>query len=830
MRPWRRFVILVIVFIAGLVGFSKMTNHEKRDLTKDMEEAVLPVVYLTVGGEPVNELHGYADGMDAASVRDTITPLPDGGTLPVEIDTYGAEIKSLEYEIRSLDTTRLVQDSEAEELTATGDRISADLNIRNLLSDGEEYLLILKITTADRPCYYYTRIIREENSFIDECLAFVKSFHEITMDKDRQSELAAYMEPEADADNTTLQKVSIHNSLSQACWGTLDGHAVTEPVASIKELNDTYNVILLQYIFTSENEDGSASWYNVEEYYRVRKGEKKIYLLSFERTTEEIFDGDTVNIQGNNLNLGIRSADVDYRSNETGTVVCFVQQGELWSYNVTAGMLTRVFSFRGGTKVDARENYGEHDIRIIRADESGSIDFIVYGYMNRGEFEGQVGISVCHYDCMANTVQQSLFIPSSESFQIMKEEIGQAMYITDTGLFYLMMGHQIHCINLETKEDTLFISDITDDNYESSDDGRYLAWTKGEAQDAAELYLTDFESGTTDTIPAGENNRIRPLAFLQSDCVYGIASEQNVSEESSVFAMNRIDIIDSGSPDHPVIKSYDGNGTYVTDARVDDGSIYLSRAIYSNGVYVETDPDIIRSRDMQEEVICAAESVSDSKEREIVLQLPFESGKKTSLLIPKQIVNEESVRLELTGEVTESAYYVYAKGKVLLGTNQIAEAVICADENRGVVIGPSQQYVWKRAKQISADIGVTDMGGSSAEAKALTILLNRAGVRADTDALVGSGMSAYEILKENITEVPVYNLTGCTLEQVLYFAGAGDPVLAMYKGQAVLITGYDEENVQIWHPETGDREKISIKNAAEQFAADGNVFMTAGDY
>lgn len=829
MRPWRRVLLLVIVFLAGLVGFSKLTNHEKKDLTKDMENATLPVVYLIGGGEPVNELHGYTDAMDATSMRDTIMPLQEDGILPVQIDSYGESVKSVEYEVRSLDTTRLVQESQAEDLSVTEERTNADLKIQNLLNEGEEYLLILKVLTKDDPYYYYTRIIKEENCHMEECLAFVKAFHDITMDKSRQEELAAYMEPVAGEDNATLQTVTINNSLSQACWGKLDGQEVTAPVASIKELNDTYNVILLNYIFTSADEDGAASYYNVEEYYRVRYGTEKMYLLSFERSVEEIFDGDESKLQDQTLNLGIRSSDVDYRANETGRVVCFVQQGELWSFNMNAGTLTRVFSFRSDGGTDARENYEEHDIRIIRADESGSVDFIVYGYMNRGEFEGQVGIAVCHYDCVTNTVEQQLFIPSMDSYQMMKEEIGQAMYITDTGLFYLLMGRQVHCVNLETMEDDIFISDITEENYKSSDDGRYLAWTKGNAFDADVLYLTDFETGETDTIDAGDDFKIRPLAFLQSDCVYGLASVQNMSAASLVFAMSRVEIIDSESTGHPVIKSYDSGGKFVTDAEVADGSIYLTRVTYSNGVYVETDPDIIRNRDMQdEENIYVSEVRSDTKEREVVLQLPGEVKKKPNLLIPKQILNETSVRLELAGDVTESAYYVYAKGKVLLGTNHIAEAVICADENRGVVIGSSQTYVWKRARKTSQTVGVTDMGGNSAMAKALAVLLGRAGVRADVDALAGSGQTVYEILTENITELPVYNLTGCSMEQTLYFVGTGEPVFAMLDGQAVLITGYDEENVMIWRPESGNTDTISLKNAAEAFAASGNIYLCVG--
>lgn len=48
----------------------------------------------------------------------------------------------------------------------------------------------------------------------------------------------------------------------------------------------------------------------------------------------------------------------------------------------------QVFSFRKQDAIqnfDARENISQHDFKIIRVEESGDIDFVVYGYMNRGE-------------------------------------------------------------------------------------------------------------------------------------------------------------------------------------------------------------------------------------------------------------------------------------------------------------------------------------------------------------------------------------------------------------------------------------------------------------
>lgn len=821
----RQFLILAAVFIAGLFVFSRLTNHETRDRTEDMAEASLPVVYLMEDGQRVNELHGYAQEMNAASMRDTITPVEAGKTLPVEIDSYGHTVKSVSFEVRTLDTTRLVQQAEAENLTATEDTAQAELPIGNLLSEGEEYLLILQVTTSGDPCYFYTRITGAGDSHIGECISFVKAFHEITMDKSRQSELASYMEPQSGADNSTLQTVTINNSLSQACWGELQGEEVTEPVASVKELNDSYNVILLTYIMSSAAEDGSLEYYNVEEYYRVRYGTEKMYLLSFERTAEEIYRGESSDVQGSTLNLGIRSSDVDFMANEAGTVVCFVQQGELWSYNRDSNYLTKVYSFRGEEGMDIRENYNEHDIRIIRANESGSIDFIVYGYMNRGNREGQVGISVCHYDRTTNTVKEQLFIPSADSYQIMKEEIGETMYISDTGMFYFAMGDQIYQVDLNTKEAKVFISGLTAGNCESSDDGQYLAWTEGSAAEAAVMHLTDLESGETRDISVGEGERIKPLGFLGTDCIYGIARAENVSEQTGIFAMSQVVIVDTTDESLAVLKTYNSEGSYVTGAEVINGTIYLDRAVYSNGVYSDAESDTIRNRDMQEkEQVYVSETTDSVKQRQVTLQFSGEISSSPSLVIPQLTVSDESVELQMDGEFDGSTYYVYAKGKVLMGTNSVTEAIASADENRGVVVDKNQNYVWKCAKKQSQSLEISAAGGNSAAAKALAIMLNQAGTGADTDALLNAGNSVYDILSETVSDRSVYNLTGCSLEQVLYYVGAGSPVYGVQNGRPVLLTGYNDGSVVIYNPDSGSRESRSISTASEEFAVSGNQF------
>ena len=102
----------------------------------------------------------------------------------------------------------------------------------------------------------------------------------------------------------------------------------------------------------------------------------------------------------------------------------------------------QVFSFRDTEGTDIRDDWGPHDIKIVRVDEAGSVDFVVYGYMNRGDHEGQVGTAVYHYDGLVQTMEEEVFIPSTQSYEILKSEMGQLMYVNDKGNLYLFIDEK----------------------------------------------------------------------------------------------------------------------------------------------------------------------------------------------------------------------------------------------------------------------------------------------------------------------------------------------------------------------------------------------------
>ena len=77
-----------------------------------------------------------------------------------------------------------------------------------------------------------------------------------------------------------------------------------------------------------------------------------------------------------------------------------------------------------------RNDISQHDIRIVRVDENGDIDFVLYGYMNRGQHEGQTGTAVYHYSAEQNAIEEQFFLRSLKSWEFLKEDMEKLAYVS----------------------------------------------------------------------------------------------------------------------------------------------------------------------------------------------------------------------------------------------------------------------------------------------------------------------------------------------------------------------------------------------------------------
>lgn len=174
-------------------------------------------------GIRINVLHGYRDVMEVSQMRDCLTPLAAGRKMNLDIDTYGCEIGQIRFEVRSVDGSRLIEDTVVEEYEQLEDEVKVSFGIKDLIESNREYLLVLVLTTAGGDqIRYYTRIINPEEYYVADKLEYITDFSNKTFDKEAARDLTKYLESNAEGDNTTFGRVTIHSGFQQVTWGDLD--------------------------------------------------------------------------------------------------------------------------------------------------------------------------------------------------------------------------------------------------------------------------------------------------------------------------------------------------------------------------------------------------------------------------------------------------------------------------------------------------------------------------------------------------------------------------------------------------------------------------------
>lgn len=830
--------VLTGVFLLALVIISILTNQVNEDLTTNMAKAKLPLLRFYSGETQINELHGYTKQMDITKMRDSITPINRDRRLPLQISTYGMDIDRISFEIRNMNADRLVADGAVERFALKHNMIDTELEIPNILSQNEEYCMQILLETEETDIFFYTRLIQTEEYHVEECLDFVLKFHDYSFREDAADFIPTYMDP-ATGDTSTLNYVDLTCTLKQITWADFKGEKLTEPSITIKEINDSYNVIILDYVLTSLNDLEETEYYNIEEYYRLRKTDDRMYVLNFERTMNQIFRGEnSFSADSSNFVLGIRDKNVAYKASEAGDIISFVQAGELWCYHMIDNTLVQVFSFLDPEGVDVRENWNEHDIDIIRMDEAGSIDFVVCGYMNRGEHEGEVGLSVYHYDGLAHTIEEELFLPSTKSFDILKAELGQLMYVNENETLFLMLEGTVYEINLDQLKAEPLVSGLADGSYAVSKSNRYFAWVDSDtAYASATIHLMDFRTGKVTDISDGENLYLRPLGYLEEDFIYGAAESSLVSKNAVGkidFPMQYIKIMDLDEKGYSELKQYKKRGRYIEDIEVEDATIQITLLKNSDGQFISAGTDSIVNREVDKQGrVTIGNMVTEEKETQITLtqtaQIPDKNPK---MIIPKSVILEKEPTLEIPLNDEKEHFYVYAKGRGVMASESISESIRCANEQMGVVINEQQEYVWLRArKNTQSPIAGIEVAASDQNANGITkcvsAMLGYNGLQISVSDQIQAGKTPKEILEENLKEHIVLDLTGCTAEEVVFYVSRGNPVFAMTGNEdAVLITGFDSQKIYCFHPDTKQTEGIEYEEANKIFQKAGAIFFS----
>ena len=683
-------IVLIVVFIAALITFCITTNKGNKDMTTKQADATLPVMSFNLDKIKINTLHGYTTEMDPTKMRDCVIPISDDRKLSLSISTYGMAVDRISYKIRSMDGKRLVADDEISSFSNKDNTIQADVSMPNVMDENTEYLLVFTITSGQDNVYYYSRIMQTDGKAAAKVVEFAKKFHDETFIKDDKSFFTTYMETTT-GDRNTLAHVDLTSTVSQITWGSMAAAQYTNPVIALKEINDSYDVVTIDYVMSCVDGKGETEYYNVREYFRLRQTESRMYVLNYERTANQIFNSENSFISDSgSVMLGIRSSEAEYRANEAGSVICFVQEGDLYSYDINNGMIIKVFSFRDAEGIDERENWNHHDIKIVSVDEAGSIDFVVYGYMNRGTHEGEVGTGVYHYDGLAHTIDEEAFIPSKTSYEVLKAEMGKMLYLNEKNEFYLMMDDSLYRINLGSMSVKKVVEGLSTGSYCASESNRYFAWVDSANQYSSNtIKVMDLKSGKTFEVKKGDDQYLRPLGFIGEDFIYGQANVADVVSDAAgntTFPMNGLIILDTS--DQSELKTYTPSGGYVEKISVDGYTVTIDLIAQNNGVYAEIGQDTIMNREADSKQKIALDT-SQSDTKLTVSAISIAGGKKPDKLkqlTAQMTINSHDTAVDLKFDDNTVHFYVYAKGDVIFASDNISDAIKQANDSMGVVI------------------------------------------------------------------------------------------------------------------------------------------------
>lgn len=805
----RRIIVLFLIFIGGVAGFSCLMNSENTDNRTDFQTPEIPCMAMLLGDTEVNRMYGYARNMETDYMRDTLTPLGTDKTLAVSITPYGREIESLVYEIKSSDGSKVIENNKIKKFQEQEDgTLTAEFTLKKSILMNQEYTLMFTLNTDAGSWNYYTRVIQRAGLSTEKYVDFVNSFYQKAVSQDEKGDLSTYLESDDSPGNNSFYDLNIHAGLNMVSWGDLAPEISRPGIPSIKDINENTGSLSITYYITAENGEGEIERYQVEEFFRMRYDQTRVRLLDFHRSAKQILTMDQTIVAGGRLNLGVTDNNIQYKADTSGNLVAFVQQGDLWSYNVKTNKLIRIFSFRDTGSNDERNDHAQHDVKIVRVSKNGDVDFILYGYMNRGDHEGEVGTAVYHYNADQNVIEEKFFLSSTKAFEFLKQDIEEFAYVSKDGKLYLLLSDTLYQFQMEDKSYKTLQEGMKKDCFYVSENSRYAAWMEGmDPYNTDKIVLLDLETGKQQEISADGGTKIRLFGFINNDMVYGLAKEEDIRRngDETQFAMYEIRIQNSQGE---VKKSYSRDGYYIMNVLFQDNLIQLERGKKEGDTYTPAGSEQILNnvRDKKDETFSVVMLTTERQANITGIQFAKTDVQEPLTTEAKFMESSRDNVLNMEQKETgEEAYYVYAMGKLWGIYENAAKAVQAADENMGVVLNQKQQYIWERGNaKDQGDISLSDI----------------------PEAVKAAPLDP-NTLKEEVRNMgTVADLTGCTLDQILYEISYQRPVITRSKdGQARVIVGFDLYNTYLYDPQTQKTEPMGLKDSKKTFEENGNVFL-----
>lgn len=765
-----------------------------------MVDAGLPVVYMTSeSGIKYNYLHGYTGEVDETQMHEAVTPVDATRTLNISVGQYGCAVSGVAYELWTVDMKTLVERAEGVDYSGKNGVVNATLEFKNLITKGQEYLLKIKLNTEsyENVCYY-TRLVKLDNASVENRLSYVDTFSENTRKDETLGKVTAKLEPNSSGDNTNLGRVNIHSKLSQVGFANLQLQMRTLRRFTITEIDETRTSIVLTYKADSSDETGDFR-YNIREFFRIYQPDKSVtYVYNFERWMDQVFTpSNGLNSKGE-VYLGIRSdTDVNMKSSSNGNITAFVLDGNLWVFSAIKNSFSKVFTFEEIDTDGIREEYNKFGIKILNVYNNGNVDYIVYGYMNRGPHEGKIGISVFKYETTGRTSKEIIFIPRTDSYEIISKDVNELAYLTSENMFYMYSNGAVYYLDCNTKEYMITDMNIIPELSQVSEgQGIYVYQTGSNPNECKDMKILYLSTGEIYTVKADSDEYIKMLGYIDGNIVYGKSFSDMLymdSEGKESLPLYTVIIMDK---DRKEVRRYGEDKIYVIDAEFTTEQIVFERVkMLDDGKLAPTHSDSLLSgsQNSRKSLEVITEETDFRQKEQYISMIVGGNGRALSYECKFEYSDNANVMISDIYKQETNYYYAYAFGALAGLYDNLADAIVVANEGAGVVVNSDAQRIWDRYKPTSYKMSLTE------ELKAMT------------NELAGA-----HVLANKGTDK---DLSGNTIDAAVYYVAKGNPIIAKTgNGVYELVYRYDSKNVYTYDL-TSHKENIYTKTKFDQLIA-----------
>ncbi|MBE5935819.1 MAG: hypothetical protein E7262_08525 [Lachnospiraceae bacterium] len=839
MKQFYRITVTIIVFIISIYIFSGHISEKDNGIetVKETQAATFPVLYVQVGDELINPMHGYTANIEARYIRDGIVSIDEEQKCSFKIKANETEVKKVIYEVSAC--------GNEEEIIDTGiirtfkkDKTyqEFDVKISKELNENEEYALkIALITDKGDKIYYFARVKKNEDTVDDKIIKFAKDFHSKTIDKSKAEELRTYLETDASKmDNKDLSYVNIKSNLDTISFCKLAPKVISDLFVTIREVADNTAVLEIKYYATAKTPSGDET-YEIKEGYRIRWTADRTYLLYYERCMESVFDIGLVSLAENEFKLGItQDAGTDITTSEDNSKIYFVRNGELWYYNAPLNDCAKVFSFKQDKGTDYfRDVYDAHNIKVLNVEDNGDAYFMVYGYMNRGDYEGRMTIVLYKHHVEQNRIEEQVNIPVDIPYAVLNEKINDFAYVSDKDVFYFSLAESIYAYDIKQGKVETIAKGINEENMILSKKGDFLAWQESDGK-YTHINVMKLRSKKVTRLEAPGDKCIKLLGEMQGNMIYGYAAKSNVAgmmDGTKIVPLSEVII---ATIDGKVAKTYKPKDSYVVSMTIEDNKMILKRVKKGDsGKFIATsDESIFNNQIEKNSNFSFNHRETDATLTEWYMTIP--EGYQMNEVPQVRQVENTIIKGDTTVRVYEDLmkdkyYFVYSYYGLEVGYDNAADAIVKADERMGNVFDNQGNIIWERgiAPLTTSVSDIDKIGASGGSINAcIRILLKHSGKDINVDEISKVDGSIEEKIDKFIDGTAI-NYTGTPLEKLDYSISKDKPIIAMKSGNsAVVITAYTQTSITYYDPNTGGKTKVGRSNAKDTFGKVGNVFIS----